>query len=449
MNKELYDTKSIKIIDAFCTTNYAEVIRLCTEVQSEDPQNQIAEKYLSRVQKAWANGYGIPFDVQRDFYRAQTLAKLGHYVEAKEIYDEIQATLYALEAPRWIALEDALIELDRTELLGEHLEQANRLFEVDDWEEALAVYQQCLRIMPDADDIRTQFQTTHTLVEQIKAITFVLESSKYLLVQNPTALLDALENMQRLRIRLPQSDRLAHLAAVLDKKGAVVQAAILDAIEECVQLADEIDDLEVAFELVQNAKNLYTHLQRFPNATDTLDNLFAWIHACESKIRLSRDFATYVHTWLTQGTPQSVDFDNTVDFSENLAGFLKSSGGVVARFGHLQWLIVELEFCQLALACSEIQQIAALPNRIAALNLSPKPIALNCALDWQEFRESLLAISGDIAQWLQSGNPEFFTLAIDKLRSLRLKNSYSIFPMEQISTVIVAQWLKTLQHPRY
>jgi hypothetical protein len=90
------------------------------------------------------------------------------------------------------------------------------------------------------------------------------------------------------------------------------------------------------------------HLQRFPDATDAMDDLFAQLQDCESRIRLARDFAAYVHTWLTLGKPQNVDFDNTVDFSANLTGFLKSSQGVVARFGHLQWLIVELEFCQLA-----------------------------------------------------------------------------------------------------
>jgi tetratricopeptide (TPR) repeat protein len=174
MEKYLYHTELIKIIEAFCTTNYVEVIRLCAIVLSEDPQNPVAEKYLSKVQKAWANGYGVPFDVQRDFYRAQTLANLGHYVESKEIYNEIQVALDALGAPRWIALEEALIELERAEQLGEHLEQANRLFEVDNWEDALVVYERCLRIMPDSDEVRSQFKKTHTLVEQIKTLALVL-----------------------------------------------------------------------------------------------------------------------------------------------------------------------------------------------------------------------------------------------------------------------------------
>lgn len=430
------------VIGAFYANDYAQVIRLCSEILSVEPTNAFAQSYLAKVEEALDEGYGVPLDLRRRFHQANRLAQLQQYAEARAIYEQIIDEARSQGIPRWGRVEAALLRMDSYEAALPLVAQAEACLAQDAWEEAIVFYHQALAVAPDLKSVATRLESVVLLVGKVQHLWSLVETPLILWRESVANFVEAIQEAHLLLVQWPASVRIQALITRIEEAMAALSARLHREIRECLELARQFDHPRVAAGLLRRARGLLAYPGALPTEDNPFEGLAAQVYALETQLTMSREVERQIFLSPSGVLLYPIDIDLTP--SGNGATILAGIDGAMQRImrtcEQAQTLNREIDIGRAALTCETIEAIVALP---AGDVEAPSDNFLWWA-PWQKARSIMAEISRTLSLWQTTRNSDVMRRVYTLLEQIHKLSDGLMYPLGIMLQKIYQRWAVTI-----
>jgi len=432
------------ILDAFYAHEYGRALQLCIELLRSDSGNIFALTYLAKIETAWKGDSSIPIELRLQLHRAERLVKLRRYTEARAAYEALRAELDGLNKTQWPALEEAILRLDRFEAVAQVLEDARAYLAQDQWEAALERCQQAQAMAPDLEYIQTEYIKIRTVLEQTHHVMVLSDTSVIITKQQVDTLLQALFETRMLLVQWPTSGRLHKLVLNIEARVAELRQKLIAEARDCFTLLNPLPGLQVARGILRRVRTLLAHLEKLPDASLEVEDLYKHLYQCEAEVGFAGEFEGKLAHWLELETDEravsQMDYEMP---SARLPDMTYAVRQIRMRWQYIDAFLPEYEFCLRALMCDRPESIARFA-RDTTTNLNDRP-DVKWLSQWREARTAILCISEGVARWLGTGNSAEIRAAYCQLEDLTFIVAHQILPLRQLASTIALQWSQALR----
>ncbi len=427
-----------EVISAFYANDYAQVIRLCSEILNIDPANAFAQAYLAKVEEALDEGYGVPLDLRRRFHQANRLAQLQQYTEARAIYEQIIGTARSQGIPQWGQVEAALLRIDSYEAALPLVAQAEACLAQDAWEETITFYRQALAVAPDLKNVAAKLESILLLMDKVQHLWSLVETPVMLQRESVANFVEAIQEAHLLLVQWPASVRIRTLITKIEEATVALSARLHREIRECLELARQFEHPRVAAGLLRRARGLLAYTESLPTENNPFEDLTAQVYALETQLAVSREVERQISVLPSESLPYPMDTDLTLngDGATILVGIDEAMQRIMRMCEQAQTLNRELDICRVALTCETIEAIVALP----AGNVEAPSDNFLWWEPWQKARTIIAEISRTLSLWQTTRNSDVVRRVYTLLEQIHKLSDGLIYPLGIMLQEIYQRW---------
>jgi tetratricopeptide (TPR) repeat protein len=249
-----------EMTQAYYAGEYQSVIDLANRVLASQPTNATALDYRQKAEDNLIRGvvpdHRIPFDARVSYNRANSLVRAGNYDEAERLYREARDLAERAGIPSWKDAESALMEIADLSLARTMNLDGDRLLNSDNWPEALAKYEGAMRVVPNDPATQDRIDKARRVQQEAENVSVQLTMLSGALSEQVASLQNILGTLARLRQLLPNSQRLASLAADANNRLNTIKFQVTEQAGAAVNRARNASSVDERLSLTQDALSL-------------------------------------------------------------------------------------------------------------------------------------------------------------------------------------------------
>lgn len=249
-----------ELTQSYYAGEYQVTIETANRLLQLQPNNGTAMEYRQKAEDNLIRGvvpdHRIPFDARVLYNRAKSLERAGSYDEAQRLYRDARDLAERSGILSWKDAEQALLDIQQLALAREYINEGDRLFAADNWADALRKYEGALKIMPNDPQAEERYNNADDIQKSALQVTAQLASLSGALNEQAGQVRAILTTLSRLRQLLPNSTRVANLAADAQARMAALKAQVSDQAQSALNRAETAVTLDERLALTGDAVKL-------------------------------------------------------------------------------------------------------------------------------------------------------------------------------------------------
>jgi tetratricopeptide (TPR) repeat protein len=251
------DAALSELAQAYYAGDYPLVVDLANRILNQHPNNTTALDYRQKAEDNLIRGvvpdHRIPFEARVAYNRANSLVRAGNYDEAERLYREAREAAERSGILSWKDAEQALLDIQDLALARELLLEGDRLMSADNWQEALRKYEGALRVVPNDPQAEDRIDKLRRIQQETEAVSVQLSMLSGAPSDQASQLQNIIGAVTRLRQSLPNSQRLAALAADANNRLTAIKTQLVDQAEALLRRANHAPSLDERLSLTNDA----------------------------------------------------------------------------------------------------------------------------------------------------------------------------------------------------